>query len=105
VGTQTDLSEGLSRNFVQIGYHVCTDEDYDEFFPPSNGYDTSFERQKKAKGLFCLDPFPIEIWGNNDATQFEHQRLDLNFLPCQLNTKNETCSSTLQQQIEYLGPV
>jgi hypothetical protein len=73
------------RENINLNYHVCTDEDYESFYPPSKDSLTEFSRLKENRVLFCLDdfdkqPVEVEIFGENDTQ--DHQRFEFNLLPC-----------------------
>ena len=70
-----------------MDYHICTEDDWAEFTPPSKGSADGFEQLKNdpKRGMFCLDD-PDEgeeedtIYGNENNDNF--QRTEIVLLPC-----------------------
>ena len=44
-----------NRKETPMAFHICTDEDYDEFFPPNIDAKPEFERMREKKQMYCLD--------------------------------------------------
>ena len=70
-----------------LGYHICTEDDWAEFTPPSRGSADGWESIKNdpKRGMFCLDD-PDEgeeehiVYGNENNENF--QRIEVVLLPC-----------------------
>ena len=69
-----------------LPYHLCTNEELDEFETPVRESEAMIEsiKQSEKRGLFCLDYDSIgdlsEIWGIEDDENY--QRMELILLPC-----------------------
>jgi len=85
-----------------LKFHKCTDKDYDEFYPPKESDKKFFEFAKAEMGFYCFDEDQEDIilWGQNN---FEYQRLELLYMPCQPNNTETGCANhTFEETLEYL---
>ena len=102
----------------KLEYHICTDEDYAEFYPiqPRSVGLLDEIKRNPDRGFFCLNwngEAPYKLWGgeNND----DYQRFEVNFLPCnsisddlgimkgELGVVSPDCETDLEEQIKYVG--
>jgi hypothetical protein len=72
---------------LELDLHICTDEDFDSFYPPSKNTVQKFELLKTEKTMICInqedsngDPLDLRVWGKNEVEH--HRRLDISFMPC-----------------------
>ena len=69
-----------------LDYHVCTDEDYDQFYPVQKQSAATLNaiRNDPERGMLCIDwdneKQPISIMG--DEGEDNYQRLDIILVPC-----------------------
>ena len=68
-----------------LPYHVCTDEDYDEFYPTKKQSLLLLQsiREDPDRGMFCIDwddDDPIELI--NHEQDYDYARIDVIVTPC-----------------------
>ena len=70
-----------------IDFHRCTDEDFEEFAPPSADADRTLKKilKDEDRGLFCIDwekfGQKMHIFGTSHYTDFRF--IDVELVPCQ----------------------
>jgi hypothetical protein len=71
----------------ELDLHICTEEDFNSFYPPSKTTVDKFELLRNDNSMLCLnqtdsngDPVDLRIWGKNEVEH--HRRLDISFMPC-----------------------
>ena len=69
-----------------LGFHQCTPDELDAFYPVAPAFSDVMARFRSNPTLFCFDDDML-IHGQ-DTTKFS--RVDLNLVPC------ETCNVTLK---------
>jgi len=85
--------------FTPLSTHVCTEADYSKFYEPNIGYAHAINQQMVLNGLMCFDDESydlIKISGESANLEVDHKRLDINFLPCIEDVRNNKCRTTLQ---------
>jgi len=82
---ENDGNEDLDVQELEL--HICTKEDFTNFYPPSKGTVDKFEILKNEESMYCInqedangDPIDLNIWGKNEVEH--HRRLDISFMPC-----------------------
>ena len=97
-----------------IPYHLCTDEDWDKFPPPTKDASVSIAPILSGEygGMYCLDwEDDIEnmlIYGNRNND--EYQKIEILLVPCNyLHSKNdsipEECEADKDAMEDYLGTI
>ena len=100
-GVQTD---------TEIELRPCTEEDFEEFYPPALQSEVAIQRIKERGNLFCIaDYSTLELFGNENE---DFGRLAVILHPCndgleegEPHPTNPNCELTLEKQIEYLEPL
>ena len=100
-----------------LDYHVCTDEDYDAFYPIIESEEKQLQqiRETENRGFLCLDwddQNPLEIYGESLDT--EYQRLEAVITPCNYihdylqdngDTIHPDCIYDRDEQFEYVKQI
>ena len=66
-----------------IPYHLCTEEDWKEFYEPANGIEDQLSkvRDDPKRGMFCLDqPEDLVIHGGENNSEFQY--VEILMVPC-----------------------
>lgn len=95
-----------------MGHHLCTDDDYEKFYPIEPARQSKFQ-QLKEKGLLCVDwdnENPILLYGGDmDRTSqiFEVILSPCNYLHNEITLKETSfdaqCEINAKKQFEYLS--
>jgi hypothetical protein len=51
----TNLDQDNEKKIISLDYHVCTDQDYSEFYTPRIEDKDSVSAYKESKTLYCLN--------------------------------------------------
>ena len=73
---------------VSLPFHKCTEDDWNEFYPPQASFVPSITSARQRHTYYCLDKgINPKLYGN-DFTDFS--RLNILYLPCAFN-KSANC--------------
>ena len=99
--------DGVRKNTV-LKNHLCTEEDFAKFYPPSSTSSISIKNAIARGNLYCLDnPEEVKQFGeeNGDFGRFAALVLPCNFglEPGEVPADNPECTSTQAEQTEWMN--
>jgi hypothetical protein len=77
-----------------LDYHICEEEDFDDFYPVASASSFFLDGLKKKRALFCLDEQELTIRGIDELDSIA---INFNFNAC------PECNKTMEETREYLG--
>ena len=93
-------------NKNDVGFHKCTDEDYDSIYPPGpNDVDAINTIRTQNYSLYCINSEDlITIYGRNN---FHYRRFEIMYMACTPDPENNICmdNHTFEETLDYLGPI
>ena len=100
----------------EIPTHICTNEDFDKFFPVADRSAAQLETVKKVPGneMFCIDWDTADMGFYGLEASGDFSELDIVILPCNVRLStlggvedriDPECVGSLEEQISYIGPM
>ena len=101
------------RSDTELELRPCTEEDFEEFYPPALQSEIGIQRLKERGNLLCIADYSmLELHGHENHENVDFGRLAVILHPCndgleegEPHPTNPNCELTLQKQIEYLEPL
>lgn len=85
----------VTVNEHDLDFHICTQEDFDEFYPPSEEAATFVKYLKQDKGLYCIDSDQdLKVRGQNEV---DSDALVIDFKPCFSSVDSKCADQTLEE--------
>ena len=109
----TEKDVNGSVNATSVPYHICNDEDYEMFYPPTKRAKEILMSIKESpdRRLYCVDDsIDKTIWGRQ-PTNF--RTLEIIWMPCNVQNSwdadpdpiSEECIADLKAQQNFMGPM
>ena len=98
-----------TENEQQAGVHICNDEEWSQFFAPTNSSAKLFKSLKQDNEMLCINKTDtknqtvnMNLYGPNENSA--HRMIELVFLPSHCKQDEDCVNSDLDLIKEKIGP-